>query len=285
MCTEPSDHPMQNHYTLSNYFPARPRPTNLAPRASKHKSYHLRSPNSPITTVSRLSLDDSGKGSDTASPMTKFPSGDLIHLQSPTDSQPRTLTGTVSCGCLVTGLDSGPHPKNLPSPSSCSVGSNDSAYAGHGTGSDNSPYSQSPVQTPKGVSHPRPRINPLSRSIILPAHTPPPPPRPDNLEFQNLGIRSAPTSRPASRPSTPKAFHPENNPLLLHYPSESGLPDPDSPLQSPKTPIIPSTAFSKMFLIDTPADVTDSIPPLIVVPPQEPSVSDILREFDDIYNH
>lgn len=235
-----------------------------------------------MTAVSRLSLDDSGKGSDTASPMTKYPSGDLIHLQSPTDSQRRTLTGTVSCDCLVTGLDSAPRPKNLPSPSSCSVGSNDSAYAGHGTGSDYSPFSQSPVQTPKGLSHPRTRLNQLSRSIILPAPTPPPP-RADKLDFQNMGIRSAPVSRPTSRPSTPKAFHPEHNPLPQHTPFESALTtwrDPESPLQSPKTPIIASPAFR--FLIDTPADVTDSIPPLIVLPPQEPTVSDIVREFDHL---
>lgn len=238
-----------------------------------------------MTTVSRLSLDDSGKGSDTASPMTKYPSGDLIHLQSPTEGQHRTLTGTVSCGCLVTGLDSSQRPKNLPSPSSCSVGSNDSAYAGHGTGSDNSPFSQSPVQMPKGLAQHRPRSNPLSRSIVLPPPTPPPS-RPDNLEFQKMGIRSAPVSRPTSRPSTPKAFHPEYKPVLLHSPFEISLmptSDPDSPLQSPKTPIVPSSTFR--FLIDTPADVTDSIPPLIVVPPQEPTVSDIVREFDGLLEY
>lgn len=236
-----------------------------------------------MTTVSRLSLDDSGKGSDTASPMTKYPSGDLIRLQSPPESQRRTLTGTVSCGCLVTGLDAGPCAKNLASPSSCSVGSNDSAYAGHGTGSDNSPYSQSPVQTPKGLSQTRARSNPLYHSIILPPPTPPPL-RPDNLDIQNIGIRSAPVSRPTSRPSTPKAPHFGHKPLLLQSTFDSGpmtsLGALESPLQSPKTPIVPSSNFR--FLIDTPADVTDSIPPLIVVPPQEPTVKDIVREFDGL---
>lgn len=236
-----------------------------------------------MTAVSRLSLDDSGKGSDTASPMTKYPSGDLIRLQSPTESQRRTLTETVSCDCLVTGLDGGPRTKNLASPSSCSIGSNDSAYAGHGTGSDNSPYSQSPVQTPKGLSQPRLRSNPLYHSIILPPPTPPPP-RPDSLDFQNIGIRSAPVSRPTSRPSTPKAPHLEHKPLLLRSAFDSGpmtLEALESPLQSPKTPIVSSSTCTQ-FLIDAPTDVADSIPPLIVVPPQEPTVKDIVREFDGL---
>ena len=206
------------------------------------------------------------------SPMHKHPSGDLIYLDSPSEAGPRIISGTTSYDCLITGTKR--HRKNLPSPSTVSLESDDSAYNGHGTGSDNSPFSQSPQQVQKMIAYPRPQSRKLSRFSAIPPplyQQPEPTSRPESLDVQ-LGVRSAPTSRPTSRPSTPRVSE-----ATVSLQSLSGM---DSPLSSPKTPIIADT---KMFLIDTPIEYTDNHPPLIVLPSRDKlhSVTDIVKEFDE----
>ena len=196
------------------------------------------------------------------SPMTN-----LIMFDSPTESGPRLITETTSCDCIMTKLEGG----NLqpPSPSCQSVGSDDSGHAACNGSETNSPFSQSPTQ---GRPNQRPESKLHFRAI-------PPPPshrRPACLDI--LGVRSAPVSRSASRPNTPKTEIDDLEKTLRMSSFLGGsdqLSNSDSETSSPQTPVvrIPPTT-----IMDTPIP-SDRIPPLIVYNP--PLSADPVKEFDN----